>query len=325
MSVNNRFGLLGIEMSELAQNPMKTAKIAKAAAIAAVLLSGALVLAKAWAWMEGGSAALLASLVDSVVDALISATNFLAILYARKPADHDHRFGHGKAEGIAALAQSAFIAGSCVFVLLEAVRLLTEPQTVGAVGASIWVLVAASLATYALTRYQAYAAKASHSLAVEADAAHYSGDIAVNIGVIVSLLAGKYLGWMWMDPVAALLVALWLLYSARVIGLKAVNMLLDRELEDDTRSRIFGIISQTAGVEGLHDLRTRRSGHRIMMSFDIEVDANLSMLAAHDIAHNVEKNLLAVYPQAEVMIHIDPKGGDITDSRHQQLHDFHVK
>lgn len=312
-------------MTVIAQNPTKTATIAKAAAMAAVALSVALVLAKSWVWMEGGSAALLASLVDSVIDALISATNYMAIRYAHKPADHDHRFGHGKAEGIAALAQSAFIAGSCVFVLLEAVRLLQAPEAVGSVDMGIWVLVAASLATIALTRYQAYAAKASHSLAVEADAAHYNGDVVVNLGVIASLLAGKYVGWMWIDPVVALLVACWLLYSARLIGTKAVNMLLDRELDDDTRSKIFSVISNTKGVEGLHDLRTRRSGHRIMMSFDIEVEASLSMLAAHDIAHNVEKNLLAVYPNAEVMIHIDPKGGDITDSRHQQLHDFHVR
>lgn len=307
------------------ENPTKTAQIAKMAAVAAVALSGALVVAKAWVWMQGGSAALLASLVDSVIDALISTTNFLAIKYARRPADHDHRFGHGKAEGIAALAQSAFIAGSCVFVLLEALRLLQAPEIVTNVDAGIWVLLAASVATFALTRYQAYAAKVSQSLAVEADAAHYNGDIAVNLGVVASLVAGKYLGWLWIDPAVALFVALWLLYSARIIGIKAVNMLLDRELEDDVRSRIFNIICDTKGVEGLHDLRTRRSGHRVMMSFDIEVDSGLTMIAAHDIAHTVERNLLAIYPNAEVMIHIDPKGGDITDSRHKQLHDFHVR
>ncbi len=301
----------------------KNSQLAKAAAIAAVGLSVTLVLAKSWAWMIGGSAALLASLVDSVIDALISFTNYMAIRYAHRPADHDHRFGHGKAEGIAALAQAAFIAGSCVFVFLEAIRLLQAPEAVGAVDLGIWVLVAASLATVALTRYQHYAARASHSLAVEADAAHYTGDVAVNIGVIISLLAGKYWGWMWLDPVVALFVACWLLYSARLIGMKAINMLLDRELEDDTRNHIFGIIANTQGVEGLHDLRTRRSGPRVMMSFDIEVDPTLSMIAAHDIAHAVEKNLLKEYPHAEVMIHIDPKGGDITDSRHKQLKDFH--
>ena len=297
--------------------------MALVAALAAVALSVALVGAKSWAWMLGGSAALLASLVDSVIDALISFTNFLAIRYAHRPADHDHRFGHGKAEGIAALAQSAFIAGSCVFVLLEAVRLLGQPKAVVAVDFGIWVLVAASLATIALTRYQDYAARQSRSLAVEADAAHYTGDVAVNLGVVGSLLAGKYLGWLWLDPVVALLVACWLLYSAQHIGTKAVNMLLDRELEDDTRNGIFTIIRETEGVEGLHDLRTRRSGNRVMMSFDIEVDPDLSLMAAHDISQNVEKRLLEKFPHAEVMIHMDPRGGDITDSRHKHLKDFH--
>jgi ferrous-iron efflux pump FieF len=310
-------------MSNFFNKTTENSQLAKMAAIAAVGLSVALVLAKSWGWMVGGSVALLASLVDSVIDALISFTNYMAIRYAHRPADHDHRFGHGKAEGIAALAQAAFIAGSCVFVVLEALRLLQAPVAVGAVDFGIWVLVAASIATLILTRYQAYAARVSHSLAVEADAAHYTGDVAVNISVIISLLVGKYLGWLWFDPVVALLVACWLLYSARVIGMKAIDMLLDRELDDATRAHIFKIITDTQGVEGLHDLRTRRSGPQIMMSFDIEVNAALSMLAAHDIAHAVEKNLLTQYPHAEVMIHIDPKGGDITDSRHKQLKDFH--
>jgi len=312
-------------MTQLSQKQAKNRNIALVAAVAAVGLSMALVAAKSWAWMLGGSAALLASLVDSVIDALISFTNFLAIRYAHRPADDDHRYGHGKAEGIAALAQAAFIAGSCVFVVLESLRVLGNPEAVGAIDLGIWVLVAASIATLVLTRYQAYAAKTSHSLAVEADAAHYNGDIAVNAGVIASLLAGRYLGWMWLDPIVGMLVAVWLLYSAKIIGMKAIDMLLDRELGSEMRDRIFTIIQETAGVEGLHDLRTRRSGPRILISFDIEVDATLTMIAAHDITHAVERRLLEAFPHAEVMIHTDPKGGDLTDSRHKKLKDFHVR
>lgn len=310
-------------MTQISKEMAKNSRLARRAALAAVTLSVGLVVAKSWGWMAGGSAALLASLVDSVIDALISATNYLAIRYAHRPADHEHRFGHGKAEGIAALAQAAFIAGSCVFVVLEALRLLRSPQAVGSVDAGIWVLAAATVATLILTRYQAYAAKKSHSLAVEADAAHYTGDVVINLGAIASLALGKYFGWLWLDPLVALCVAGWLLLSARIVGAKAVNMLLDREVEEDTRQAVFATITATEGVKGLHDLRTRRSGHRLMLSFDIEVDASLSMLAAHDIAHAVEGNLLRSWPNAEVMIHIDPKGGDLTDSRHKDLKDFH--
>ncbi|MCB1537759.1 MAG: cation diffusion facilitator family transporter [Rhodospirillales bacterium] len=304
---------------------VKSQRLARNAAIAAVAVSVLLVVAKAGAWLVGGSAALLASLVDSMIDALMSFTNMLALRYAHRPADTDHRYGHGKIEGVAALTQAAFILGACAFVILEAIRMFDQPRAVGAIDLGVAVLVAGTLLTVALTRYQAYAVKKSHSLAVEADAAHYTGDIVANLGVIASLLAGRWLGWLWLDPLVALVVAGWLLYTARDIGLRAIDMLLDRELADDTRTRMFDVIRATPGVEGLHDLRTRRSGARIMVAVDIEVDPGLSMLAAHEIAHAVENNLLASWPDAEVMIHVDPKGGDITDSRHRKLEGFHAR
>ncbi len=302
----------------------KAQKLAVNAAMAAVAFSLLFVAAKSWAWLAGGSAALLASLVDSMIDALMSFTNMLAIRYAHRPADDDHRYGHGKMEGIAALAQAAFILGSCVFVVLESIRLIGEPQAVGAVNATIWVLACGSALTLALTRYQAYAAKHSQSLAVEADAAHYTGDIAVNLGVIASLLAGRYLGWLWIDPLVGLGVAGWLLYSARAIGLRAIDMLLDREVEDDVRLPLMQLIRDTPGVEGLHDFRTRRSGAKILISFDIEVDPALSLEAAHEISRQVEASIEGRCPGCEVMIHIDPRG-DITDSRHQKIKEFHVR
>jgi ferrous-iron efflux pump FieF len=292
------------------------------AAKAAVLLSVLLVAAKTIAWLEGGAAVMLASLTDSCMDAIVSATNYMAIRYALRPADDDHRYGHGKAEGIAALAQAAFIGGSCLFVLLEAIRTLRDPDPVGAVPATLAVLIVATLATLFLTRYQARAARKSRSLAIAADAAHYTGDIVLNLGVIASLAAGHYLNWHWIDPLAALAIAAWLLYSARAVAIHAVNMLLDREIEDGDRARIISIIDATQGVLGFHDLRTRKSGSRTLISFDIEVDPNLSVAQAHDITRAAEAALLAVFPHAEVMIHIDP-AGDVSDSRHRRLEAFH--
>ena len=294
------------------------------AAKAAVCLSLLLVGAKAWIWLQGGSAALLSSLMDSSLDTFISFTNLLAIRYALKPADHDHRYGHGKMEGVAALAQAGFIGGSCVFIVLESLRLLQSPEAVGAVNQSVWVLGLATIATLALTRYQAFAAKHSGSLAVEADAAHYTGDVYINVGVISSLLVGKYFGILWLDPVVALLVAGWLLYTARGIGRKAIDMLLDREIADDARNDILSLIRNTEGVDDVHDLRTRRSGAKLIMSFDIEVDPALTLNAAHEIAKSVESRLLGLHPKAEIMIHVDPRG-DVTDSRHQKLKAFHAR
>lgn len=303
---------------------MSAQKSALWAAFAAVILSLLLVAAKSWAWLESGSTALMASLVDSLIDALISCSNLIAIRYARLPADRDHRYGHGKAEGIAALIQAAFIGGSCAFVLLEAIRRFSDPAPVQSPTLGIFVLAFAIMATFVLTVFQTSAARASGSLAVEADAAHYKGDIAINLGVIISLAVGQRQGWIWLDPVVAVLVALWLLFSARNIGVRAVDMLLDREIEDALRQPLVDIIRGTEGVMGLHDLRTRRSGPRMMISFDIEVDPHLPLKAAHEISRDVETRILQSFPKAEVMIHIDPFG-DVTDSRHKKIKEFHVE
>jgi len=292
------------------------------AASAAIAMSFSFVIAKAWAWLDGNSSAMLASMVDSSVDTLISLSNFAAIVYARRPADHDHRYGHGKMEGIAALFQAAFICGSCFYVLLEAIRGLLEKQEPANEMAGIVVLVVASILTIGLTRFQAYAARKSGSLAVRADSAHYTGDIAINLTVIIALAANYYLGWAWADPLLALGVAGWLLLTAAKIGREAADMLLDREVGENLRGRIAALILAQDGVKGYHDLRTRMSGRKLLVSFDLEVGNTLSLQHAHRISKHVETAIIQSLPEAEVMIHIDPED-DITDSRHKTVTDVH--
>lgn len=299
-------------------------KLALLAAFAAVGLSSLLVAGKATVWLSSGSTALLASMVDSLIDVLVSLSNLFAIHYAYRPADHDHRYGHGKAEGVAALAQAAFICGSCAFVLLEAVRHFSAPAPIEAVGAAVGVLIAAILGTILLTKFQDRVSKATGSLAVEADSAHYKSDLVTNVAVLVSILIGQKSGLEWVDPLTALLVAGWLLFSARTVAIKAINMLLDREIEDHERLPLLNIVRETPGVEGMHDFRTRRSGSKILVSFDIEVDPDLTLAAAHEISRLVEERILAKFPHTEVMIHLDPRG-DITDSRHKRIEQFHVE
>jgi ferrous-iron efflux pump FieF len=303
-------------------------KLAYSAAFAAVAFSLCFVAAKAWVWLLGGSAALLSSLIDSAVDAMVSFSNFVALRYAFMPADDDHRYGHGKAEGVAALGQAAFIAGSSVFLLLEVIARLRDPQPVTHGALAIAVLFIGTLATLALTTYQRWVARQTKSLAVEADGSHYTSDVAVNIGVMASLLVGQMRGWQWLDPLVALLVGLWLLYCARGIALKAMDMLLDREVVDHVRLSVKQAILETPGVESMHDLRTRRSGPSLLVSFDIEVAPDLSLKDAHEIARQVEDRILGIvgdeFPHTEVMIHIDPRG-DTSDSRHKRLQAFHAR
>ena len=296
----------------------------KTAALVAFAMSLILVLGKGVVWFFSGSSTVLASLADSIQDCFLSATNFVAVRYAMQPADEDHRYGHGKMEGIAALGQAAFILGSCVYIFLDAIRRFSQGASVEYPTLTIIVIVGAIIMNAILVVYQNIVIKKSNSLAIEADKAHYSGDIGIHVGVIIAIIADAFLGWRWVDPVIAILIALWLGRLSWVIGGKAINMLMDRELEDTERDQIKDIIFKTKGVMNLHDLRTHRHGQMTMMSFDIEVDPSLSVIDAHNIAKRVEDRLHKTYPDSEIMIHVDPCG-DITDSRHKKIKKHHVK
>lgn len=294
------------------------------AALIAFAVSLFLSITKGVVWVFSGSNTLLASLSDSIQDCFLSASNFLAIRYADRPADNDHRYGHGKMEGIAALAQAAFIMGACVFIILDSIRQFTDG---GGVTNPIWVVGVTSMAiilNLGLVLYQNKVLKISGSLAIEADRAHYAGDIGIHISVIVAVIMDYYLGWLWVDPVLGIFIALWLGRLAIGIGKKAVDMLMDKELPSTEREQIKTIINRTRGVKNFHDLRTHKSGRMTLMSFDIEIDPSLSFKDAHNIAKRVEDRLHAAYPESEIMIHMDPCG-DIVDSRHKRINHYHVK
>jgi len=297
---------------------------AKTAALIAFAMSMILTIAKAILWLISGSSTVLASLSDSIQDCFLSATNFFAVRYAMKEADENHRYGHGKMEAIAALAQSAFILGACVFIILNAVRDFRHGTSHDHPLLIIVVIFSAIILNALLVIYQNIVIKKTKSLAIEADRAHYTGDIGIHLGVIAAVAVDHYLGWVWADPVIAILIAAWLLRLSYIIGVKAIDMLMDRELPDTERNEIKLVIKRTQGVISHHDLRTHRHGQTTMMSFDIEVDPSLSFIDAHNIAKRVEDRLHKAYPVSEIMIHVDPCG-DITDSRHKKIKSHHVK
>ncbi len=290
----------------------RMALIAGAASLATV---AALILIKAFAYWQSGSSSVLASLMDSLADATASAMSLLAIHLSLKPADKNHRSGHGKIEGIAALVQAMLILGGGIGLLLEAVDRFLNPQAVAFFGLAIGIMAVSIVLSVLLVAVQRRVLKQAPSLAVEADQAHYSMDVIVNAGVIAVLLLLRFGAPVWLDPAFALLVAAYLGLTAKRIGKKGVDMLLDRELPKDRRQHILSVIRAQDGVMGVHDLRTSQSGMRIFISFDIEADPQLSLLAAHEIARKTEQALLEQFPNADIMIHVDPHG-DTDDSRH---------
>ena len=282
---------------------------------ASIVTVAVLIVIKGMAYLDNGSVSVLASLLDSVVDAGASIITFMAIRLSLKPADSEHRHGHGKIEGVAALMQAALIAAAGFFLLLESIYRFKGAPPPGDIGVAVPVMIISVAISAVLIAVQKYSLRHAPSLAVEADYAHYANDIIVNGGVIAVLWLQMQGAPAWIDPAFGVLVALWLGWSTREIAMKALDMLLDRELPDATREDITRIVFEHDKVLGLHDLRTFKSGMRVFISFDIELDPSLLLYTAHEIVREVEHALLVHFPNAEILIHVDPYG-DTYDSRH---------
>ena len=283
-------------------------RLMRMATYASVGVAGFLIVIKLAAWLYTDSVSLLSTLIDSLLDALASLVNLVAVRQALTPADQEHRFGHGKAEPLAALAQSTFVAGSALFLIFEAGSRLIQPTPVAHGEVGIAVMLVAIVLTFALTRYQAYVVKRTGSLAIAADSLHYIGDLLINAAVIVALLLATQLGWALADPIFGLAIAGYIVFTAWKIARSAMDMLMDRELPEDERERIKRIVAGHAEVLDLHDLRTRASGPTMFIQLHLEMDGAMSLYRAHAVADAVEAELQEAFPRAQILIHQDPYG-----------------
>lgn len=285
-----------------AVNAERLLKLTTQASVATAVI---LILAKVFALGASGSLSVLASLIDSIMDAAASIINLVAVRYALIPADDDHKFGHGKAESLAGLGQAMFIAGSAIFLLFHSVDRLLHPREIEQVGIAVAVMGFSIFATALLLLLQRYTIKHTQSVAIKADSLHYAADLFANVGIVIALVLAQA-GWGGADPIFAMLIALYVLYSAREIVVESVNDLLDKELPEDVQQAILDLVQSHDNVEGVHDLRTRQSGRNKIVQFHIELGRDLPLWQAHDIAEELEEKLLAVYPEADVIIHQDP-------------------
>ncbi|MBI6548009.1 CDF family cation-efflux transporter FieF [Xenorhabdus lircayensis] len=275
------------------------------AALAATVLASVLLIVKVFSWWLTGSVSLLAALVDSLVDLAASLTNFFAVRYSLKPADEEHTFGHGKAESLAALAQSMFISGSAIFLFLTGFQHLFSPKPLEHAVIGIWVIVIALMSTLCLVTFQRWVINKTQSQAIRADMLHYKSDLLMNGAILVALILSLY-GFKRADALFALGIGIYILYSALRMGYDAVQSLLDRALPDEERQEILGIIQSYPGVAGGHDLRTRQSGPTRFIQFHLEIDDNLPLVQAHALAEGIENKLRNRFPGADIIIHQDP-------------------
>ena len=277
-------------------------------ALAAVLIATFLAVLKTVAFILTDSMAMMASLADSALDIFASFVNLLAIRHALTPADHEHRFGHGKAEPLAGLAQGAFIAGSALFLVTESVHRLIVPREVSHGTLGVTIMAISIVITIALVVAQKIVVRRTGSIAISADRMHYVSDILVNIGVVVGIVLATSFGWLVADPIMGMLIAIVIAWTAWTVFRQSYDQLMDRELPDTDRDRIKAIVMTHPGVFDMHDLRTRTSGRRSFIQVHIELDPALSLYRAHSISDEVEAAIRAEFPQAEIIIHQDPEG-----------------
>jgi ferrous-iron efflux pump FieF len=278
------------------------------AATASVTVAAVLIGAKAIAWLATGSVSLLSTLVDSLLDLAASILNLIAIRQATQPADREHRFGHGKAEPLAGLAQAAFVGGSAAFLLFQSIERLVHPV---AVANSTWgyAVMGLSIAlTLMLVIFQHWVIRRTGSVAVGADSLHYRSDLFMNLSVVAALFLSSQVGWHYADPLFAIGIAVYITFGAWTIFNNSFNLLMDRELPEADRARIIEVVSAHPRVLSIHDLRTRSSGTQAFIQFHLELDAHLTLLEAHEIAEEVMTRVEAAFPGAEVLIHEDPFG-----------------
>lgn len=283
-------------------------RLKRRAASAAVVVAALLIAGKMAAYLATDAVSILSSLIDSLLDLTASLVNFVAIRQAAVPPDRDHRFGHGKAEPLAGLAQAAFIAGSSVLLLFEAGTRLFRPTPVEDSAVGIAVMLVSIVLTLGLVLFQRYVVRRTGSVAIGADALHYRSDLLMNVSVIGALVLAANFGFTLADPLFGIAIAFYILLSAWSVFSSSLQLLMDRELAEDDRVRIKAIATAHPAVISMHDLRTRSSGTHTFIQFHLELKRDLTLFEAHAISDEVMEQVEAAFPNAEVLIHEDPEG-----------------
>jgi len=282
------------------------ARLLRLATRASLAVASILIITKAVAWWLSGSVSLLAGLTDSLLDGAASFLNLLAVHYALRPADDDHRYGHGKAEALSGMAQALFIAVSAFLIGFQAVERILHPQPLGAPGLGMLVMVFSIALTLALLTLQAKVVKATGSAAIRADSLHYRSDLLLNFSIMVAL-GLAYVGYGQLDAYFGLAIAFYILWSAISIARETVSVLMDTELPPDVSTRMLELATGVPGVLGAHDLRTRISGNHWFVQLHLELPGALTLSVAHDLCERVEKAIGDEFPKAEVLVHADPQ------------------
>ena len=280
----------------------------RSAAFASIAVACFLVVLKSWAAWSTGSTAMLGSLADTLLDLVASLATLAGVWVAAQPADSNHRFGHGKAEALAAMAQVVLISISALGLAVRSIGQLTAGGRTAAAGEGIAVSIAAMAVTVALLAWQRHVIRRTGSLAIATDHVHYQSDLLLNLAVIAALALDQYAGVAGADPAFGFFIALWLGWGAWRASTKAIEQLMDHEWPEEKKARFIEVIGRHPELRGIHDLRTRTSGNRDFVQFHVWVDPAMTIRHAHRVMDEIEAKLIAEFPDVEILIHPDPEG-----------------
>ena len=291
----------------MAINP-ETASLNRSAAFASIAVATLLLGLKAWAAWSTGSTAMLGSLADTALDLIASLATLAGVWVAAQPDDSEHRFGHGKAEALAAMLQVVLISISALSLAFRAAGQLLAGARTEAAGEGIAVSGIAMAATLGLLVWQRHVIARTRSLAISTDHVHYQSDLLLNLAVIAALALDQYVGIKGADPLFGLAIAAWLGWGAWNASHEAIDNLMDKEWPQERKDRFIAVLGRHPELRGVHDLRTRTSGNRDFVQFHVWVDGRMSVIDAHKIMDEIEAKLLAEFPGIEILIHPDPEG-----------------
>ncbi len=295
-------------MDEHAPLPVNAAALNRSAALASISVALLLVVLKTWAAWSTGSTAMLGSLADTALDLFASMATLIGVWVAAQPVDDKHRFGHGKAEALAAMFQVVLISISALAIGARAAGQIVAGGRTEAAAEGIGVSLAAMAATLGLLAWQRHVLARTGSLAIATDHVHYQSDLLLNLAVIAALALDQYAGLAGADALFGLAIALWLGWGAWRASHRAIDELMDREWPEEKKARFVELLGRHPDLRGVHDLRTRTSGNRDFVQFHVWVDPNMSIRAAHRVMDEIEARLLREFPGVEILIHPDPEG-----------------
>jgi ferrous-iron efflux pump FieF len=284
------------------------AGLTRSAAFASIAMALMLAGLKVWAVLKTDSTAMLGSLADTGLDLIASIATLIGVWIAAQPADADHRFGHGKAEALAAMFQVVLISLSAFGLAFRGISQLIAGERVAAAGEGIVVSLIAIGGTFVLLAWQRHVIRQTNSIAIKTDNVHYKSDLFLNLGVIAALVLDNYLGLAGADPLIGIAIALWLGWGAYRASSEAIDHLMDKEWPEDKRLHFVEVAATHPELSKLHDLRTRTSGDRDFVQFHVNLPAGMSLGDAHEVIERVEEDLCRAFPGMELLIHLDPEG-----------------